>query len=173
MGNAITSENPPINEIKEIKSSSEQKIKKKFVNKRDSPSLPNAKEDEANGLELAQVSFLFLKIPSFLQSKFNLTHFFFFKKVEFESKLAEGTTSTVYKGVWSGIEVTIKQFREHGEKLEYMNELSILRKLETHPNIVSYLTCNDNQRFIVLEYIVNGTLHELLQVTSILILFSS
>lgn len=80
MGNVITSENPPINEIKEIKSSSEQKIKKKFVNKRDSPSLPNAKEDEANGLELAQVSFLFLKIPSFLQSKFNLTHFFFFQK---------------------------------------------------------------------------------------------
>jgi predicted Ser/Thr protein kinase len=47
-------------------------------------------------------------------------------QVEFESKLAEGTTATCYKGIWKQKEVAIKQFKEEGEITQFTKELSIL-----------------------------------------------
>ena len=72
-------------------------------------------------------------------------------------------------------EVAIKQFREEGEEKEFLMELMILkfpnfllnidwncRQLK-HANVVTLLAANVSKRFLVLEFIVNGTLHDLLQ----------
>jgi len=89
-------------------------------------------------------------------------------QVEFESKLAEGTTATCYKGIWKQKEVAIKQFKEEGEITQFTKELSILRKVGHHSHIVNYLTCNERKRFIVLEFVLNGTLFDLFQSDHIL-----
>jgi len=83
-------------------------------------------------------------------------------EVEFESKLAEGTTATAYKGLWSGNEVAIKQFREEGEQTEFLRELLILSKVR-HANIIHFYSSNATKRFIILEFMVNGTLLNAIQ----------
>ena len=64
-----------------------------------------------------------------------------FLKVEFESKLAEGTHASVYKGIWNGMEVAIKQFREEGEKEYFTTELLILRFVRFLPCIYVLAQC--------------------------------
>jgi serine/threonine protein kinase len=60
------------------------------------------------------------------------------------------------------MEVAIKQFKEEGKKDEFLRELLILSQIR-HPNIITYFSSNPTKRFIVMELIVHGTLHNFLQ----------
>ena len=80
-----------------------------------------------------------------------------------------GTFSTVYKGLWNGIDVAIKKFKLQGLPMEIgvalRTEAAIMRKLN-HPNVMGlYGFCVDPGRYsLVLRYVRNGTLCDLINV---------
>eukprot|EP01016_Furgasonia_blochmanni_P029901 TRINITY_DN3127_c0_g1_i1.p1 TRINITY_DN3127_c0_g1~~TRINITY_DN3127_c0_g1_i1.p1 ORF type:complete len:881 (+),score=200.72 TRINITY_DN3127_c0_g1_i1:144-2786(+) len=92
-----------------------------------------------------------------------------YEELEFEKKVGEGGYGEVYKGVWLGQEVAIKQYgkrhtRHHTKKTEdFMKEVNVLSNLR-HPNIVLYMgVCvNYTKCLMITEYLELGSLFDVL-----------
>eukprot|EP00818_Percolomonas_sp_WS_P008849 CAMPEP_0117442798 /NCGR_PEP_ID=MMETSP0759-20121206/4347_1 /TAXON_ID=63605 /ORGANISM="Percolomonas cosmopolitus, Strain WS" /LENGTH=1159 /DNA_ID=CAMNT_0005234717 /DNA_START=529 /DNA_END=4008 /DNA_ORIENTATION=+ len=97
--------------------------------------------------------------------------------IKLDSRISEGAFGVVYKGRWQGAVVAIKKIKiqglfrsgedqEHYDSL-FMREVSVLRKLH-FPHIVQYLGVSlleNEQRFIVTEFIPNGDLSRYIRCT--------
>jgi serine/threonine protein kinase len=66
-----------------------------------------------------------------------------------------GNTGTVYKALYNGQVVAVKQLKEmESEKRDvFEKELSIYRKMERHVNIVSFLGYTSQPLCLVIEFV--------------------
>lgn len=80
-------------------------------------------------------------------------------ELTFKETIGNGTFSTVFKGVWRGTEVALKNLKVSSiETTQFVKEMDIISRLH-HPNILQFLgACSPS--IIVMEYMSNGTLEK-------------
>lgn len=84
-----------------------------------------------------------------------------------ETLIGKGGFGSVYRGIWEGIDIAVKQL--HIESLttdlmqEFIHEAKIMQKCR-HPNIVQfYAVCiRQGKDSLLMEYLPNGSLFQLL-----------
>jgi serine/threonine protein kinase len=79
--------------------------------------------------------------------------------IMYDQILGSGQYGIVYKGIWRGIFVAVKQFvLLDSKKIKLMqNEFRAMTKLH-HPNIIQLLGYIENPFMIIMEYMENGSL---------------
>eukprot|EP01118_Nematostelium_gracile_P011678 TRINITY_DN4179_c0_g1_i2.p1 TRINITY_DN4179_c0_g1~~TRINITY_DN4179_c0_g1_i2.p1 ORF type:complete len:581 (+),score=96.76 TRINITY_DN4179_c0_g1_i2:3-1745(+) len=78
--------------------------------------------------------------------------------------LGKGASGVVYKGIWRGKEVAVKQLislSDH-EKGLFLREYSLMRSLKPHPNVLSFFGIVQDPISIVTEFCPMGALSDLL-----------
>jgi len=86
-----------------------------------------------------------------------------FSNLRVRRLIDEGASSKVWEGDWAGARVVIKVLREEEALRSFLGEVNIWRQLR-HPCVCSLLgVCMFEQRpAMVLEYLIGGSLHDLL-----------
>jgi serine/threonine protein kinase len=82
-----------------------------------------------------------------------------------DSLIGKGGFGNVYRGIWEGMDVAIKQW--HLENLEndllqeFINEAKIMHKCR-HPNIVLFfaICIKQGKDSLIMEYLPNGSLYK-------------
>ena len=86
-------------------------------------------------------------------------------ELQFREVVGEGSSCTVYRGVYRRTPVAIKVMRASVQRpsdKEFDREVSAMMRLR-HPNLVLFMgVCTDRQQIIVSEYCAGGTLFKLL-----------
>eukprot|EP01117_Protostelium_nocturnum_P008397 TRINITY_DN29_c0_g1_i1.p1 TRINITY_DN29_c0_g1~~TRINITY_DN29_c0_g1_i1.p1 ORF type:complete len:687 (-),score=240.71 TRINITY_DN29_c0_g1_i1:43-2103(-) len=91
------------------------------------------------------------------------------KNISIGDELGNGKFGMVYKGIWNGTTpVALKINRSDQGQDEFVNEMNILTKLN-HPNVVRAigLYVENEQTYLVLEYLSKGSLIDFLRQPSI------
>jgi serine/threonine protein kinase len=82
------------------------------------------------------------------------------------STLGEGAYGCVYRGIWRGADVAVKEIRpqRNGGKLmlEFVREAALMARIRSHSNLVTFLGACDHPLYIVTELMPNGSLRALL-----------
>lgn len=82
------------------------------------------------------------------------------------STLGEGAYGCVYRGIWRGADVAVKEIRpqRNGGKLmlEFVREAALMARIRSHSNLVTFLGACDDPLYIVTELMPNGSLRALL-----------
>ena len=86
-------------------------------------------------------------------------------KYDVSKPLGSGNYGTVYKGFWRNSEVAVKVLNIGGNRDEIKNELqkeASLMSALNHPNIVKFLGSDTEKSILIMEYVENGSLYNLL-----------
>lgn len=84
-----------------------------------------------------------------------------------ESLIGKGGYGNVYRGIWEGVDVAIKQLHmetlAHDLLQEFLNEAKIMQSCR-HPNIVQFFAVcvQQGKDSLIMEYLPNGSLFNLL-----------
>jgi len=90
--------------------------------------------------------------------------------ISIEKEIGEGSYGKVFKGIWKGKEVAVKQLREAKEESlkEFLSEIEVMKKIRLHENVVNlYGMCKSPHLAIISEYMPLGSLDNVLPVTNL------
>jgi tRNA A-37 threonylcarbamoyl transferase component Bud32 len=85
------------------------------------------------------------------------------KELEFKSRISEGASGVVYKGLYANQWVAIKRLKIQGEEEAFIREASLLNSLR-HPNILQLFgySSDKDQKYIITEFMANGSVDKLI-----------
>ena len=88
----------------------------------------------------------------------------FYNELLIEDLLDKGQFGSVYKGVWDGVSIAIKELDDFTDPKEFSDEVWLMSQLD-HENIVKFVgACNAPKLCILMEFIDGGSLYRVLHV---------
>ena len=88
----------------------------------------------------------------------------FYSDLLIEDLLDKGQFGSVFKGVWQGVSIAIKELDELTDPKEFSDEVWLMSQLD-HDNIVKFVgACNAPKLCILMEFIEGGSLYRVLHV---------
>eukprot|EP00027_Filamoeba_sp_ATCC50430_P003991 CAMPEP_0168564304 /NCGR_PEP_ID=MMETSP0413-20121227/13170_1 /TAXON_ID=136452 /ORGANISM="Filamoeba nolandi, Strain NC-AS-23-1" /LENGTH=949 /DNA_ID=CAMNT_0008595959 /DNA_START=88 /DNA_END=2934 /DNA_ORIENTATION=- len=89
-----------------------------------------------------------------------------YEEIHFHNEIGKGAFGVVYKAVWKGVAVAVKQMLSELEGTpirDFFAEAELMTKLRPHPNITQILGVCESPPCIVTEFVHNGSLKTWLQ----------